>query len=438
MTHSQKYSLERVYRKYTVALTFEIFPKGVFWSGCPVGWCSLTKSNGTLLEVEFAGKLSILDPLLTPMNMVKVDTQHASTVVVDPKPTLHGTVDSPRTRESGTNNHTHGAGDEEKLSLARQPTNSSTNSSQLSTIPIIFDCQVRLEPGQQQVDDPPLPLPNLAPDKELNGRNRTHSDKATNSRPQPTPTPNTPTPIKLTPMTTNSSARIPQPRLRASKQLAAAPQTTPAVSDKGGRGILGWFGLVASTGGPAAAARAGGGALPPRPQILGAFGGAESRTSPYSGWSDLEEQKCIETQKSPTEIQKRPNGHGLEDRVSDGGGGGDVADKHGRRSRDSSPMNSTQQAVTQLLSPRLRDISTVAGLPAREHRAECDGGDSGGVRGGVGGGRGGVGAPYDAGATSLQKRRHAMQTQNGPRNARLQALLTEVHSLYCRSLLSLQ
>ena len=125
--------------------------------------------------------------------------------------------------------------------------------------------------------------------------------------------------------------------------------------------------------------------------------------------------------------------------------GGGALPQNGRRSRDSPPTSSTQQAVTQILSPRLRAISTVAGLlPARAHRA-----------GGGGGGKGGGGAPFDAGATSLQKRRHAMQTQNGqesrdchelhamqtqngPRDARLQALLSEVLSLYSRSLLPVQ
>jgi hypothetical protein len=340
-------------------LTFEILPKGVFWSGCPVGWCSLKKSNGTLLEVEFAGKLSILDPSLTPINMVKVDTLDASTIAVDPKPTFyHESVDSPRTRESGTSN------------------NSSANSSQLSTNPIIFDSQVCLQQAQRQANVQRLPLQSLAPDKEYSGRD--HSDMATNRRPEPTPTPNTPTPITLTPIPTNSSARIPQPRLRASKQVAAPPETTSAVSAGGRWGILGWLGLASSPVG-AAAALAGGGALP----------------------------------------------------------------QNGRRSRDSSP---TQQAVTQILSPRLRAISTDAGLlPARANQAG----------GGGGGGRGVGGAPNDAGATSLQKRRHAMQTQNGrgsreshelhamqtqngPRDARLQALLSEVLSLYSRSLLPLQ
>jgi len=225
---------------------------------------------------------------------------------------------------------------------------------------------------------PRLPLQSLAPNNEYNGRD--HRDMATTRRPEPTPKPNTPTPITPTPIPTNSSARISQPRLHASKQLAAPPETTSAVSTGGGGGILGWLGLASSPLG-AAAALAGGGALP----------------------------------------------------------------QNGRRSRHSPPTNSTQQAVTQILSPRLRAISTVAGLlPARAHRA-----------GGGGGGKGGGGAPFDAGATLLQKRRHAMQTQNGresrdchelhamqtqngPRDARLQALLSEVLSLYSRSLLPVQ
>ena len=64
---------------------------GIFWSGCPVGWCSLTKSNGTLLEVEFAGGVSILDPLLAPIN-VKVNSELVSPVAVDPKPVFYSAM----------------------------------------------------------------------------------------------------------------------------------------------------------------------------------------------------------------------------------------------------------------------------------------------------------------------------------------------------------